>query len=176
MNDFIKRASTFAIIAHEACGQVRKFTGEPYWWHLDRVASRVQSLGCDAETVAAAWLHDTLEDTFIKPFLISSHFTTHTRIMVEQLTNDKSLQRKERKADECERFKFAYPETQTVKLADILDNGYCFLRSGAHEATKTFMLEKQELLKSLDLGHPKLYEEAKQMIDNYTLERSTFYV
>jgi hypothetical protein len=55
----VDEAEAFAMKAHD--GQFGKFddAGQPYWWHLARVAHRVRTL--DEKVVA--WLHDVLEDT-----------------------------------------------------------------------------------------------------------------
>jgi len=60
--DVVERARTLAIAAHE--GQFDK-ADQPYWTHPERVARRVRELYPDApdESVAAAWLHDVVEDT-----------------------------------------------------------------------------------------------------------------
>lgn len=60
----IAKALVFATAVHAAVGQKRKYTGEDYIIHPIEVAERVRSLpGATAEMVAAALLHDTVEDT-----------------------------------------------------------------------------------------------------------------
>ncbi len=56
----IHGAYQVAVLAHE--GQFRK-TGEPYITHPLAVAAMLAEYGLDADTVAAALLHDTVEDT-----------------------------------------------------------------------------------------------------------------
>ncbi|HJQ76992.1 MAG TPA: bifunctional (p)ppGpp synthetase/guanosine-3',5'-bis(diphosphate) 3'-pyrophosphohydrolase [Acidimicrobiia bacterium] len=58
--DMLRRAHEVAARAHE--GQVRK-TGDPYITHPTTVAYMLAQYGLDADTVAAALLHDTVEDT-----------------------------------------------------------------------------------------------------------------
>ena len=60
-DDLIQRALAFAVRAHGS--QTRKGTRTPYVTHPVRVAASLISVGCDAATAAAAYLHDTLEDT-----------------------------------------------------------------------------------------------------------------
>jgi hypothetical protein len=38
MSDIEQRAKAFAIRAHDAIGQKRKYTGAPYWTHCGEVA------------------------------------------------------------------------------------------------------------------------------------------
>ncbi|MTJ93609.1 MAG: HD domain-containing protein, partial [Desulfovibrio sp.] len=63
MPTLIARAAAFAAEAHAAVGQVRKYTGEPYVEHPRAVARLVADAGGDDAMVAAAWLHDVVEDT-----------------------------------------------------------------------------------------------------------------
>src|SRR5579863_6483893 len=58
--ELIARAGAAAEAAHS--GQVRQ-TGEPYFTHPVAVAGIVADLGLDARSVAAALLHDAVEDT-----------------------------------------------------------------------------------------------------------------
>jgi (p)ppGpp synthase/HD superfamily hydrolase len=58
--NIVDRARKFAERAHRE--QVRKYTGEPYFVHLDEVAKLCARFGCNKRTVAAAYLHDTIED------------------------------------------------------------------------------------------------------------------
>ena len=56
----LRSAYDTAAAAHE--GQVRK-TGDPYISHPVAVAHMLAQYGLDADTIAAAFLHDTVEDT-----------------------------------------------------------------------------------------------------------------
>ncbi|MGH3649436.1 MAG: RelA/SpoT family protein, partial [Acidimicrobiia bacterium] len=58
--DLLRRAHQTAAKAHE--GQVRK-TGDPYITHPTTVGYMLAQYGLDADTIAAALLHDTVEDT-----------------------------------------------------------------------------------------------------------------
>ena len=58
----IDKAKAFAKERH--AGQTRKYSGEPYSQHLRSVVQLLDGYGVTAEPVlAAAWLHDTVEDT-----------------------------------------------------------------------------------------------------------------
>jgi len=58
--ELLRRAHDTAAKAHE--GQIRK-TGDPYITHPVAVAHMLAQYGLDADTIAAAFLHDTVEDT-----------------------------------------------------------------------------------------------------------------
>src|ERR1700743_789560 len=55
-------AKAYLLGAQAHAGQTRK-SGEPYITHPVAVATILADLGMDAETIIAAILHDTLEDT-----------------------------------------------------------------------------------------------------------------
>ena len=61
MSDLISRAERFARVRHE--GQFRKGKAkEPYTNHLLEVAALVERWSGSESAIAAAWLHDTVED------------------------------------------------------------------------------------------------------------------
>ncbi|UEM08567.1 HD domain-containing protein [Bradyrhizobium barranii subsp. barranii] len=60
MNGLIFRAREFARERHSA--QARRYTGEPYFVHLEEVARMIELAGRPEESIAAAWLHDVIED------------------------------------------------------------------------------------------------------------------
>ena len=63
MSDLVKRASEYATSAHQRINHRRKYNKQPYHVHLEAVAGLVASVCDDQEMIAAAWLHDTVEDT-----------------------------------------------------------------------------------------------------------------
>src|SRR6202034_1906975 len=67
----IVAAARVALSAHD--GQFRR-SGEPYITHPVAVATIVADLGLDAQTVAAALLHDAVEDTGVTTEVIERDF------------------------------------------------------------------------------------------------------
>ena len=63
MNDLVRRAREFATSAHKRIGHRRKYSQQPYDAHLKAVANLVAEVSDDQQMIAAAWLHDTVEDT-----------------------------------------------------------------------------------------------------------------
>ena len=57
-----KKAAVFSQAAHEDIKQVRRYDQRPYFEHPARVAEIVRATGASAEIVAAAYLHDVVED------------------------------------------------------------------------------------------------------------------
>ena len=97
MTDLIKSAETFARSRH--AGQFRKGDAqEPYIVHVKEVAELVTVWGGSASAIAAAWLHDTVEDCPPTSFAeIDQDFGSEVAGIVREMTDDKSLLKAERK-------------------------------------------------------------------------------
>ena len=72
MESEINKVIDFAQKAHS--NQVRKYTGDPYFVHLAEVASIVQSITDDQDMISAAYLHDTIEDTYVTAEILGELF------------------------------------------------------------------------------------------------------
>jgi len=125
MNDIelIIRAADFAAYKHR--DQRRKDVGAtPYINHplaLARILS-VEGHVTDAPTIAAALLHDTIEDTETTPAELEQHFGHEIRSIVEEVTDDKTLPKGDRKRLQVEHAAKASPKARLVKLADKIAN------------------------------------------------------
>lgn len=92
----IRSAETFARAAH--AGQFRKGAARlPYDTHLAEVADFVTRHGGDPAAIAAAWLHDTVEDTAVTDAELEAKFGAEVTALVRELTDDKTLPKAERK-------------------------------------------------------------------------------
>jgi GTP pyrophosphokinase len=85
----IVRAAETATTAH--AGQLRQ-SGEPYITHPIAVAGIVAELGLDAQTVAAALLHDAVEDTGVTAEVIERDFGSAVAGIVDGVTKLDRLQ------------------------------------------------------------------------------------
>ena len=92
----IKEAAEFAAKAHE--GAVRKGSQIPYITHPLETAVIVSLMTEDEEVIAAALLHDVIEDAGIKKEEIEARFGSRVAELVADETEDKSLGWMERKA------------------------------------------------------------------------------
>lgn len=81
--DLIKRAYEFAKESHK--DQVRN-SGEPYFNHLFATALNIAELGMSATTIAAGFLHDSIEDVGVSPETIEKEFGSEVRFIVEGVT------------------------------------------------------------------------------------------
>lgn len=151
-SSLIQEAAAFAAAAHQ--GQVRKYTGDPYITHCEAVARRVTERGGSDEMIAAAWLHDTVEDCDVSHDDIRQRFGANVADLVEQLTDVYTredfpqLNRQQRKARECERWKSASQEAIAIKLCDLIHNTRSILIHDPAFA-KIYMREKADLLEAM---------------------------
>lgn len=122
----VKNALRIATEAHS--GVTRKYSTEPYVNHVIRVAFEVARLGLGDTLVAAALLHDTLEDTDLSPDVIVEHCGENVLSIVQQLTNPSHLpenagkRRWERKQIDRDHLKQVSLEAKIIKLCDRIDN------------------------------------------------------
>ena len=86
--DLIERAFRRADTAH--AGQFRK-SGEPYITHCVAVAQILADMGLDATTIAAALLHDTIEDTTTTREDLEAEFGPKIAELVDGVTKLKKL-------------------------------------------------------------------------------------
>jgi hypothetical protein len=117
----IARAYDFAARKH--VDQRRKGTrGEPYIGHCCEVAALVAEATDDPEVVIAAVLHDVLEDCGVTPAELKAAFGERVAGIVAECTDDKSLDKDERKHLQIQHAAHASPGAKLVKIADKVSN------------------------------------------------------
>lgn len=121
----ILNAAILARTAHR--GQKRKYTGRDYIEHPARVAGKVAILmAADEELIAAAFLHDVLEDTQATAEDILSRTNGTVLGYVQWLTNPSKgrtdLKREDRKAMDREHLAKAPQAVKIIKMVDRIDN------------------------------------------------------
>ena len=167
--NIVEKARIFATASHHAAGNVRKYTGEPYINHPAAVVALVASVPHTPEMLAAAWLHDTVEDTGVSLVLIEQEFGFEVADMVEMLTDVSHANdglRAHRKARDREHTAQASPEAKTIKLADLIDNTRSIVDRDPKFA-QVYMTEKALLLEVLGEGDTTLFENAKALVDDF---------
>lgn len=156
-------ALMFAAEAHD--GQQRKYTGEPYIAHPIAVAEIVRGIHGTDEMIAAALLHDTVEDCGVPLEVISWKFGQHVATLVGWLT-DISLpsdgNRVARKAIDRDHLARASQGAQTIKVADLIDNTRSIVAHDPKFAV-TYLGEKLALLDVLERANPALRAKAYLM-------------
>lgn len=164
----VVEAKMFATAAHAAIGQKRKYSGDDYIVHPQRVAAIVEKHGGTDEMIAAAWLHDTVEDTDVTPDLITKMFGDEIAGIVEGLT-DVSLpsdgNRAKRKSIDRMHSASASTEAQFVKCADIIDNSWDIAENDLSFA-KVYKSEVFLLLTAMTkVKHTEIWEQAMQSVE-----------
>lgn len=127
MNIIIEQAATAASLAHD--GQVRKFTNEPYFVHCEAVAMMVMTTGLDQEVVAAAYMHDMIEDCNVRPTWIGEHFGERVMRLDVSMTDmpaSPGFNRAARKKLTRDRFQLLQGQdcidAHTIKVCDLHHN------------------------------------------------------
>lgn len=123
--NLLEKAEQFATDAHNSTNQVRKYSGKPFISHPQNVVRILSNYTKDSEILAAAWLHDVMEDTNISESTLRELFGERITNLVKELTSPSKIEipdREERKKAENIKVKNISIEAKLVKLADILDN------------------------------------------------------
>ncbi|MDO9411880.1 MAG: bifunctional (p)ppGpp synthetase/guanosine-3',5'-bis(diphosphate) 3'-pyrophosphohydrolase [Pseudolabrys sp.] len=121
----LNRAYVYAMKAH---GDQRRASGDPYFSHPIEVAAILTDLKLDDSTIAAALLHDTIEDTAATRAEIDQLFGPDIGVLVEGLTKLKKLDLVTKEAKQAENLRkllLAIADdvrVLLVKLADRLHN------------------------------------------------------
>ena len=110
--------------ARRHAGQLRKDERTPYIAHPMRVVAILTTAFQidDPEVLAAAVLHDTIEDTMTDRDDLVQEFGPRVAEMVAQLSKDKRLGEEEREQHYYARLAAAPIEVKLCKLADLYDN------------------------------------------------------
>src|SRR3984885_813959 len=182
--ELLTRAFDFAANAHD--GQLRR-SGQEFIYHPWGAAKILAGLRLDEPTLAAALLHDTVEDTEIEIEDIRAEFGEEIAKLVEGVTKLTRVQFQSREHAEAENYRkliVAMAEDVRViliKLADRLHN----LRTIEYMGKQTQVRKARETLEvyaplahrlgipalkweledlALPTLHPRKYEEIKQMV------------
>ncbi len=162
----VERAYEFAKKAHE--GHTR-YSGEPYFIHPAAVAKHLAELGMDAQTVAAALLHDAIEDAMATSEDVEREFGAEVLFLVEGVTKlgKHKYQGTERHAESLRRLLVATAadvRVLIVKLADRYHN-MTTLEHVPEEKRKRIALETLEIYAPLAdrLGMGRIRKEFEDM-------------
>jgi len=188
----IERAYTTAELAHR--GQKRR-SGEPYITHPVAVAQILADLGIGPKTLAAALLHDTVEDTEYGLDQLRNDFGDEIAMLVDGVTKlDKLKYGDSAQAETVRKMVVAMSKdirVLVIKLADRLHNartwGFVPTETATRKAKETLeiyaplahrlgiqniKLELEDL--SFAVLHPKLYVEIENLVKQRTPQREEF--
>jgi len=188
----IERAYAVADKAHS--GQKRQ-SGEPYITHPLAVAQILADLGLGPKAVAAALLHDTVEDTGYELDALRAEFGDEVAMLVDGVTKlDKVKYGESAQAETVRKMIVAMSRdirVLVIKLADRLHNartwGFVPPEKAAKKATETLEIyaplahrlgiqaiksELEDL--SFAVLHPKLYVEIDSLVKQRTPQREQY--
>ncbi len=159
--DLVIRAKVFATAKHE--GQTRKYQPEvPYVTHPLKVAEMLQKIRDIPELVAAALLHDVVEDTSTTIEEIKTHFGEKVASLVAELTSDKKLQKQMGKAKYLtEKIRYMSLDARLIKLLD-REHNVSDLNTDANISD----------LEHSDNFARRYSKETKEILDNLNLQLS----
>lgn len=161
INDIAYRAMIFAMNVHK--DQKRKYSNEPYFIHLAEVAGMLSTVRNDSESLAVAWLHDSIEDCGVDFTTISTEFSPKVAIGVYLLSDLEKGNRAERKRASRERLGNANGWIQDIKVCDLISNTSS-IRQHDPKFAVTYLEEKRLLLDVLTQADERLIEIAKGML------------
>lgn len=163
----VAEARMFALGAHGAIDHKRKYTGEPYWHHLAEVADLVARYTDSCPIlVAAAWLHDVVEDTAVSASEIERLFGCQVAELVAGVTDVSTPgtgTRASRKALDRQHIARQSPGCKTIKLADMISNVATVAQRDPAFA-RVYLAEKRQLLEVLQEGNADLLRLATMTV------------
>ncbi|MFP3834597.1 HD domain-containing protein [Chryseobacterium sp. SIMBA_028] len=174
-SEIIQKITEFADQAH-GC-QTRKYTSERYIVHPLRVMEICHSYTDKLSILAAAVLHDVIEDTPLSKDDISqflgSVMNNNDRNLTVQLVVEltdvytkkdfPTFNRYKRKKLELERLREISTQAQTIKYADIIDNSIEIPRHDP-SFSKRYLGECRDILFALDKGNLELHRRALALV------------
>lgn len=119
-------------IAEQAHGGQRRHSGEPYVTHPLSVATLLVGLGLDSDCIAAALLHDTIEDTPVAYEDLRKNFNSTVADLVDGVTKLGKIPYTSKEEEQMENLRKMFLATAKdirvviIKLADRLHNARTF--------------------------------------------------
>lgn len=124
MEPVVERARELAMVEHGGM-HLYDAARTPMMEHVGEVAALVEAQGGSSEMIAAAWLHDVVEDTDVTLEQVGERFGPVVRDLVEGLTDPEGfagLPLAERKRLQAERIRGLNDDVKRIKLCDQLSN------------------------------------------------------
>ena len=152
--NIIEKAMRVAAKGHE--GQMRKEEAIPYLSHPASVAIKLAKHGFPDIVIAAALVHDVLEDTGMTREEFRTKLGEEVLVIVEQLSEDKSLPWEDRKMRYIETIGKADETVKAVSIGDKIHNAESMLIA--------YGIQKDELWKLFTRGKEKQLWFMREML------------
>jgi len=168
-NAIIFEAAAFAARAHK--NQIRKDNQTPYISHPFRVCLVVRHIFGfdDPQMLAAAILHDTIEDTTTDFDDIIERFGPVVAKWVAALTKDMRLENDTREAEYVKGLAAADWQVKVLKLADIYDNaGDC--KSFSANGRRKTLTKSRYYIDAMRAGIPREAEHVLKLVEGRLAE------
>lgn len=163
----IEKAQRWAARGHK--GVERRYTGLPYIVHPEAVAEIVSQLTDDPDVIAAAWLHDVVEDvedvSFGDIHREFNHKIAEYVYEVTKISRPKDGNRAARVRLDEDHYARASKWGKVIKLADCIHNLPTMIRDNPDPAF--YVREKKSLLRVIRDGSPLLASIVDHIIDDY---------
>lgn len=175
----IFKALNFAAKKHGSEGreekkQTRKDKDKtPYIIHPIGVAINIIEFGKveDTSQIIAALLHDTVEDTNTTPEEITQYFGNRVAQIVQEVTDDKSLSKEERKRLQIVNANHKSKAAATIKLGDTLYNLTDLSNNPPADWSKNRIAEyftwTQQVINGLKVDNPGLRNAVSTVTKNF---------
>lgn len=164
-NKHLLMAISFAARVHK--NQYRNDNQTPYISHAFRVCMILRQVFQvdNEEVLAAAVLHDTIEDTNTDFDDIDSHFNRNIAQWVSLLSKDKRLLENEREIAYEEQIRSAPVEVKLIKLADIYDNMMDASTTFSKDLLKKSLMRSREHLEGMKKHDDERLLKALKIVD-----------
>lgn len=165
-SDLVSRARIFAIGAHCAIDQRMPYTEEPYVVHPEAVVALLSRFTSDSVTLAAAWLHDVLEDTKVTFEILQREFGDDVASivrMVSKVSRRVDGNRAVRAVIDRKHYASGSAIAQDIKLVDAVVNVRTIVERDP-EFAGVYVPEKAALLAALNKGNSSIWKHAHRVI------------
>jgi len=162
MSDLVERAVAFATKAHE--GQFRKGgAGIPYITHPLSVANRLRRHGVvDEVTIAAAVLHDVMEDCGVTFDVLHETFGIDVAAVVQEVSDPPGLSKSQAKKRQLKNAPTMSLRARFIKIADKTDNEDDIAVNPpgwSPESIIGYTKSSMDIVAALDVPHPEMVAE-----------------
>ena len=163
----IEGAQRWAVTHHKH--QTRKHSGLPYIVHPEAVAEMVSQVTDDPNVIAAAWMHDLIEDTAITESDIRWYFNDRISdlvVEVSKVSTKHDGNRGKRVMIDIDHYSKASKMGKVIKMADAIHNIPTIIRDDKKFAPK-YVSEKMMLFEVIKDGDKVLSSILQQIFTDF---------